>query len=289
MKEIVFNSMDELATAADQLDRCVRIESSFKHPATGLQTNDPRRRDIVNLHTGTRSAVVSSIYHEYQHYDVVSKVAETLNHAKVEAHGSIYDAGDRMALAIFFDNIEALKDPTSDKGIKIGALFRNSYNRQNSVTGAGYFMRLECLNQMYFGSMVKELKFSERHTGSIVHELPSSIQDFTDNLLMMSKFIGKAIENSATIQVKFETRDQKLLTMQSLVDHVKWGEKVSERLDTLTPTKWDIYNALTEVTSHESMGETARAKLEKLSEKVLAPTYKVIPSVLVQTPARQVA
>ena len=282
--------MTELATAADQLDRCVRTESSFKHPVSGIQVNDPKRRDIVNLKTNARSAVVSSIYHEYQHYDVVAKVAETLNHAKVEAHGSIYDAGDRMALAIFFDNIQALKDPTSDKGIKVGAMFRNSYNKQNSVTGAGYFMRLECLNNMYFGNMVKELKFSERHTGSIVNELPHSIQEFTDNLLMMTKFISKAIDTSATIKVSFETRDQKLQTMQSLVEHAKWGEKVNEQIDSLNPTKWDIYNALTQVASHETMGETVRSKLEKLSEKVLAPNYKIIPSVLVQAPVvRQVA
>jgi uncharacterized coiled-coil protein SlyX len=143
---------------------------------------------------------------------------------------------------------------------------------------------------MYFGNMVRELRFSERHTGSIVNELPHSIQEFTDNLLMMTKFIAKAIDTSATINVKFETRDQRLQTMQSLVEHAKIGEKVNDQLQTLNPTKWEIYNALTAVASHETMGETARTKLERLSEKVLAPNYKVIPSVLVEAPVpRQVA
>jgi hypothetical protein len=188
--------------------------------------------------------------------------------------------------ACFFDNIEAIKDPTSKKGIKIGAMFKNSYNKQNSVTGSGYFMRIECLNQMYFGNLIQELKFSERHTGSIVHELPMSIQAFTDNLLMRSKLVAKSIQVAAGVPVTFETREQRLQTMIALVDHQKVGELIDKRIsdaqkgEGLELTKWDVYNAITASATHDSMALGVRERIERTSEKVLGADYHIFPAVL---------
>ena len=280
MEEHKFNNMVELASIADSLDRCQRVDSTFESPLTHERVNDTKRRDIINLSTGQRSAVVSNVYHEYQHADVISEVAASLNKAQIEGHGFVYDAGDRIMAAIFFDNIEALKDPRSEKGIKIGAMFKNSYNKQNSVTGSGYFMRLECLNQMYFGNLIHELKFSERHTGSIVEALPISISDFTDNLLMRSKLVASSIKIANEVVVEFNNREQRLQTMIAMVDHAKVGELIEGQLKTLEPTKWDVYNAITAVTTHERMGDGVRERIQKVSERILSPTYTIIPAIV---------
>lgn len=280
MEEHKFTDFEGLAHIANSLDQCRREESWFKHPDTGAFVSDPEKRDIINLGTKKRAAVVSKIYHEYQHRDVIAEVAASFVKAGLKGHGYVYDKGDRIMAACFFDNIQPIEDPTSKKGIKIGAVFKNSYNKANSVTGAGYFMRLECLNQMYFSNMIHELKFSERHTGSIVQELPHSIQEFTDKLLIRSKLVAQSIKVAATVPVVFNTREQRLATMVSLVDHNKVGEKIEAQLTTLEPTKWDIYNAITAVATHERMGDTVRERIEKVSEKVLSPMYTVIPAVL---------
>lgn len=282
MEEHNFSNVVELGKIADSLDMCQRVESWYKSPGQDLFKTDPKRRDIINLTSGERAAVVSSIYHEYQHKDVITEVSKSFQKAQIEGHGTVYDMGDRIMTAIFFDNVQMIKDPSSDKGIKIGAMFRNSYNKQNSVTGAGYFMRIACLNQMYFGNMIQELKFSERHTGSIVDALPASIAQFTDNLLMRSKFVGEAATIAAGVKVPFSTRDQRLQTMIALLDHNKVGEMVEAKLETLEPTKWDIYNAITAVTTHERMADGVRERMQKLSEKVLAPNYTIIPAILVK-------
>jgi hypothetical protein len=281
MEEHKFASFKELGEIAGTLDSCRREPSWFKNTGTGTFEQDPKRRDIMNLDTGLRAAVVSDRYHEYQHRDVIQEIANSFNHAKIEGHGYVYDNGDRIMCAAFFDNITAIKDPTSDKGIKVGAMFKNSYNKANSVTGSGYFMRIACLNQMYFGNLIHELKFSERHTGSIIQELPKSIQEFTDNLLIRSKLVAKNIEIAATVNVSFKTREQRLQTLQTLVDHTKIGEKIDDQLKGLEVTKWDIYNAITAVTSHERMGDTIKDKIERTSEKVLSASYTIIPAVLV--------
>lgn len=280
MEEHKFTDFKGLAEIANNLDQCRREESWFKHPDTGVFVPDPEKRDIINLGTKKRAAVVSKIYHEYQHRDVIAEVAASFVKAGIEGHGYVYDNRDRIMAACFFDNIKPIEDPTSKKGIKIGAVFKNSYNKANSVTGAGYFMRLECLNQMYFSNMIHELKFSERHTGSIVQELPNSIQEFTDNLLIRSKLVATSVKLAATVPVVFNTREQRLATMVALVDHNKVGEKIEAQLTTLEPTKWDIYNAITAVATHERMGETVRERIEKVSEKVLSANYTVIPAVL---------
>lgn len=282
MEEHIFSNIKELGNVADNLDMCRRTESWYKDIETGELKSDPKRRDIVNLHTRERAAVVSSVYHEYQHKDVLTELSHSFGKAQIEGHGTVYDMGDRIMTAIFFDNVKYIKDPTSDKGIQIGAMFRNSYNKQNSVTGVGYFMRIACLNQMYLANMIDELKFSERHTGSIVDALPASIARFTDNLLMRSKFVGDAAQIASEVTVTFSNRDQRLQTMIAMLDHTKVGEMVEAKLETLEPTKWDIYNAITAVTTHERMADGVRERMQKLSEKVLNPNYTVIPAILVK-------
>lgn len=280
MIEHKFSNFQELAAIADSLDMCRREESWFKNAQTGVFQPDSKRRDIINLTTGNRAAVVSNIYHEYQHRDVITEVARSFAKAQIEGHGFVYDVGDRIMAACFFDNIEAIKDPRSDKGIKIGAMFKNSYNKQNSVTGSGYFMRMECLNQMYFGNLIQELKFSERHTGSIVEALPVEISRFTDNLLMRSKLVAQSIKVANEVEVHFSNREQRLQTMIALVDHNKVGELIENHIKTLEPTKWDIYNAITEVTTHERMADGVRERMQKISERVLSPAFTIIPAVL---------
>jgi hypothetical protein len=285
MEQHKFSNMKELGNIAENLDRCRRQDSVY-HDLSGKVVVDPSRKDIVNLRTGGRSAVVSKVYHEYQHGDVIEKVAGSFGKAGIEGHGYVYNAGDRIIAAVFFDNIEAIKDPASSKGIKLGAMFKNSYNKQNSVTGAGYFLRLECLNQMYFGNMIRELKFSERHTGSIVEALPHEIDNFTDNLLMRSKLVAKAVKLAAEVPVTFNNKEQRLQTMIALVDHQKVGKQIDERIDRdikgegLELDKWKIYNAITAVATHESMAMGVRERVEKLSEKVLSPDYHIFPAVL---------
>lgn len=282
MEEHIFNDIKELGSIADNLDMCRRTDSIYRTIGTDEIKNDPKRRDIINLTTNERSAVVSSVYHEYQHKDVITEVSQSFQKAKIEGHGTVYDMGDRIMTAIFFDNVQYIKDPNSDKGIQIGAMFRNSYNKQNSVTGVGYFMRIKCLNQMYLANMIDELKFSERHTGSIIDALPASIARFTDNLLMRSKFVGEAAAIANSVTVTFANRDQRLQTMIAMLDHNKVGEMVEAKLETLEPTKWDIYNAITAVTTHERMADGVRERMQKLSEKVLNPNYTVIPAILVK-------
>lgn len=283
MQEHKFSNFGQLAKIASQLDDCVRQPSVFKN-LEGTVVDDPARRDIVNMRTGQRSAVVSRVYQEYQHRDVIAQVAESFQKAKIEGHGYVYDNGDRIMAACFFDNIEAIKDPNSNKGIKIGAMFKNSYNKQNSVTGSGYFLRIECLNQMYFGNMIRELRFSERHTGSIIHELPHAIQDFTDNLLMRSKLVAKSVKIAAEVPVNFYNREQRLQTMIALVEHQKVGTLIDERLEKaggeLELTKWDVYNAITAAATHDSMAQGVRERIEHVSEKVLGADYHIFPAVL---------
>ena len=281
METLVFKDFKELGTVADELDVCKRTESWFKRPDGSFQ-DDPKRRDIINLNTGWRSAVVSDIYHEYQHKDVVTRVAEHMQKAQLTGHGKIYNYGDTMKLEILFDNIALIHDPQGKgKGIAPGVVFRNSYNKANSVTGYGYFLRLICTNGMTMRQIIPELRFSERHTLSIVEKLPSAIESFTVGLLSRSKLIETTIKIASEVKVPFSNREQRLQTIVALVDHNKVGEMIEKNLTSLEPTKWDIYNAITQVLSHERVGETVKEKIEKVSEKILSPSYTVIPAVMV--------
>jgi hypothetical protein len=165
-------------------------------------------------------------------------------------------------------------------------MFKNSYNKMNSVTGSGYFLRMECLNQMHFGNLIKEMKFSERHTGGIIEALPQSISDFTDALVLRSKLVATQCKIAAEVPVKFTDREQRLQTMQALVAHPKVGAVIDAHLEklnsSLTVTKWDVYNSITEVTSHERMGDTVREKIDKFSERLLSPDYTIIPSLVMR-------
>lgn len=285
----VFGSLKELGDLAESLDVCKRQPSVYLDPHTQKYEVDESRMDIVNLRSADRSAVVSNYYKEYQHKDVINHLSGTLNKAQLQAHGTLYNYGDRIRVNLFFDNVKGIRDPTNPddtdklnpRGITIGARFKNSYNKQNSVTGSGFFMRVACTNGMVVRNMIPELSFSERHTKSIVTELPMSIQRFTDNLLARAKFVGEAIELAAQTRVKFSTREQRLQTIVAMVEHSKVGELIEAQLTSLEPTKWDIYNAVTYVTSHERMGETVRDRVENFSERILRKSYTIVPAVVV--------
>jgi hypothetical protein len=282
MESLEFKDLAGLGTLAESLDKCRLEESWYKNTKTSAFESDKSRRDILNLNSGKRAAVVSNIYHEYQHADVVHKVVDSLTKAQLVAHGHIYDNGDTIKIQLLFDNISFIKDPAGKgKGIQPGAIFRNSYNKQNSVTGSGYFMRVICTNGMVMRQLIPELKFSERHTLSIVEKLPSAIESFTTGLLSRSKLIETTIKIASEVKVPFSNREQRLQTIVALVDHNKVGEMIEKNLTSLEPTKWDIYNAITQVLSHERVGETVKEKIEKVSEKILSPSYTVIPAVMV--------
>lgn len=281
MESLEFKDLAGLSTLAESLDKCRREESWYKNTKTSAFESDPKRRDILNLHSGKRAAVVSDIYHEYQHADVVHKVVDSLTKAKLVSHGHIYDNGDTIKIQLLFDNITFIKDPAGKgKGIQPGAIFRNSYNKQNSVTGSGYFMRVICTNGMVMRQLIPELKFSERHTSSIVEKLPSAIDNFTTALLSKSKLIETSIDIASKVQVQFSNREQRLLTIVALVEHNKVGEMIEKELETLNPTKWDIYNAITKIATHERIGETVREHMERVSEKILSPAYTIMPMVV---------
>jgi hypothetical protein len=282
MESIKFSNFKELGEIASELDTCSREASFFRNPKNGAFENDPRRRDIINMNSLTRSAVVSDIYHEYQHKDVVDRVVQTMTKAQLQGHGHIYDNGDTIKIQILFDGIAFIKDPSGmGKGIQPGAIFRNSYNKANSVTGSGYFMRVICTNGMVMRQMIPELRFSERHTLSIIDKLPQAIENFTMGLLSRSKVIETTIDIASKVHVQFNTREQRLQTIAALVEHTKVGELIDAQLTTLNPTKWDIYNGITQVLSHERVGETVKERIEKVSERVLSPGYTVVPAVLV--------
>lgn len=282
MESIEFSTFKELSTIGESLDVCSREASFFRNPKNGAFENDPKRRDILNLNTLKRAAVVSDIYHEYQHKDVVDRVVSTMNKAQLSGHGHVYDGGDTIKLQILFDGIAFVKDPTGmGKGIQPGVIFRNSYNKANSVTGSGYFMRVICTNGMTMRQMIPELRFSERHTLSIVDKLPEAINTFTTGLLSRVKVIETTIDIASKVEVKFSNREQRLQTIAALVEHTKVSELIDAQLTTLNPTKWDIYNGITQVLSHERVGETVKEKIEKVSEKILSPAYTIMPAVMV--------
>lgn len=55
---------------------------------------------------------------------------------------------------------------------------------------------------------------------------------------------------------------------------------IEKELETLNPTKWDIYNAITKIATHERIGETVREHMERVSEKILSPAYTIMPMVV---------
>lgn len=283
---IEFSTFKELGEMAGSLDKCLRTESHFKKSGVGAFVSDNKRRDIINLTTGDRTAVVSDIYQEYQHADVINHLVQSFTKAQLEGHGRLYDNGDTISVTLWFDNVKIIPDPNDYKyelnkqGILVGARFKNSYNKQNSVTGTGFMLRKACSNGMMVRAMIPELSFSERHTKSILTELPARVTDFIDNLLTRAHYVGEAAKAASEVTVAFATKEQRLQTMIALVDHKKVGELVEAQLDSLTPTKWDVYNAITAVASHEQMGETVRDKVERVSEKVLSQTYVIVPAVV---------
>lgn len=281
INRIQFGDLSELSDVAKSLDMCIRQDSWYKLPGENNTFEmDNSRKDIVNLNTGHRSAVVSNVYREYQHKDVIDKIVESMNEANIQAHGFVDNHGDRIGVELSFDNIKGIDDPVSKQGIQPGARFKNSYNKANSVVGNAYFLRLVCTNGMVARKLIPEMSFSERHTGSIVEALPRSIKYFVGQIITRSTFIGEMAQAASKVVVNFDSREQRLQTMVALLDHAKVGEMVDTRLKTLEPTKWDIYNALTEVTSHERIGESVKDRMERMSESILDKHYHVIPAVI---------
>lgn len=235
----------------------------------GIMTNTTKKRQCMST---------SMEYPVFDHKTAFGFAAAAVRKRGAGIHGHIETWADRAYLTGLFDEVK-LTDG-NDSFIEMGFHLTNAMDRKIAFSGDGYTMRLTCAN----GAMAKEILpgfvIHEWHTIDMEQRVPPVIEAFAYGLLARAGYLQRVINDAIAAKVIFETQESLEATMlmkyEGISDrHIK---QIVEQIKTLEPSRWDIYNAASFYTSHNTkLSPDIRNKIDEASSKFLNMTQVIEP------------
>jgi len=130
--------------------------------------------------------------------------------------------------------------------------------------------------------MLPIMEINEKHTSFMDIRVPPMIHDFVDAFLKQTSYMQNVIDSCSNTRIVFETDEQKLETMKAHFvgiseRHVK---RINELVESLSPSRWDMFNATTYFTSHYPVSPIVRAEIDGFAERFLDMRYPFAPVII---------
>ena len=273
-----FGSVDEFGEMVQKLDdyRILPITAAYGEHAIGTT----RVRAMTNITHNRVTMAVGPKYPLFGHRQAFGYVFEDLKKRGAEVHGAITTLGDTVWARILFDGVEVMDE--TDKPVEMGIEFRNPMDKKTTFKGYGYTWRQTCSNGAGIRKILPGLEITEAHTADMQFRVPPMIYDFVERSMKHKQVFQGMVARAIGSKISFDTRAQLLATLTGvfpgIVDrHVKG---IAANVQTLEPTRWDLYNAATAYTSHHPVSPYVREEIDARAESFINPMFQIIPAIM---------
>jgi hypothetical protein len=251
---------------------------------------------IVNERTNQLARVASSGYKILQHPHYFAKVAEcckTANQTSIKGYVRQTNGGNSVTVRLVFNDL-FVEEPQKGMNIQVGAEFNNSYNFDYAARGAAYNLRISCTNQMVMRNLIKEWVFCRAHVAKSEEDLLDIVagktEEFFGELLTSQPKFKLAMENAIDTDVTFTDIRQIEALFKRMFEGKKHSENMADMVrriaqpvgNEFTISKWDLYNVVTDYTTHDveapKMFDTMQYRAEKniLINPIEVPTMEEV-------------
>lgn len=294
-------STDDILLHGQKLDEHVLIDSYFKKGEEFESA--PKHKFVWNIQKESIANSVSNSFQIIQHRDIFSTIHQAFTNLNLDLSGRLDDSGDLVKMDLTFNGQELIDD--NEKGIKLGVRIINSNNKKSSFRLEMFAFRLICQNGMSIGNIIPQVRECQVHFGKEKIQLESirlMTEKFVKNVINHSDKLQILVNNSMKDSIEWDIVKKIMETsigskkfMKSIAE--KLGIDVVEVLDKKTnrvkfeficdPSKkinrWDLYNAITNVISHDSqLKPTIQNKLEVSSRSILKNNFNELVKIYVR-------
>jgi hypothetical protein len=274
----VFSNVGELESILGGMDSYEVLPAVVYHEnflaglagKVGIMTNTTKKRHCMPT---------SMEYPVFDHKTAFGFVAAGVRKREgAGIHGTVETWQDRAYLTAMFDEIK-LTDG-NDSVVEMGFKLENAMDRKIAFRGDGYTERLVCSNGAKARNILPGFVIHEWHTSDMTRRVPPVIEVFMNGLLSKAGYLQEAINTAMASKVVFETQESLELTMLATYDgisdrHVK---KIVEQIESLSPSRWDMYNAASFYTSHNmKLSPDVRNNIDDISSKFLSLSNAITP------------
>ncbi|MHA1685223.1 MAG: DUF932 domain-containing protein [Candidatus Heimdallarchaeaceae archaeon] len=257
-----FEDVDQLWEIIHNLDRAEERQVLIQTPE-GVKAVRSYKA-IWNIDSNSLEAITSDRYSLLQHYEAFEPVVKSLKMSKVVAKGEVINGGGRVWINILFDEVIR---PADKEEIAIGIRVMNSYDRTASLQAAPYGLRLVCQNGMFLRSVLG-IRTAQLHVGTLHPE-----RLFIN---LIEKTIKAKVRLSELTEIAMREILKEEMLEKILTEEIHFGKRRTElilekvkKID--NPTKWDLYNIITQHLTHEAqnISENRREYFGSLATQVL--------------------
>ena len=269
-----FKNLDEFGAIIQTLDDYSSIPVSMD--LGDRRVSSERVHVMVNTTQNRITMPVGSKYPVFDHKTALGYVEKELVTRNIPVHGFVDVVGDRTYTRILFDGVTA-KD--ADSKVEIGISFENPMDRKTRFRGYGYTFRQICSNGAGITNALPIMEINERHTADMEIRVPPMIHDFVQASLGQSTHMQNLIDVASTTKITFESKEQVLETLKFHFDGVteRHIKRIADQIDSLEPTRWDVFNASNYMTSHYPVSPDVRSVIDKRAELLLDVRFPVNP------------
>jgi hypothetical protein len=242
----------------------------------GREIQTDRVHGMVNITQSRITMAVSKDYPVFGHKDALGYVYKELDKGKINVHGFIDTVGDRTYSRILFDDINVAD---ADSKVDLGMSFENPMDKKTRFKGYGYTWRQICSNGAGIKKMLPIMEINEKHTRNMEIVVPPKIHDFVVAVLGQSNHMQHLIDASMKETVKFETPEQLLQTLEAIFNGIteRHVRRIASRMDSLEPTRWDMFNACNFYTSHSAVTPDVRSEIDRIAEMFIDVNVPIVP------------
>jgi len=230
----------------------------------------PRFKAIVSKQTNKVLAVVSQRYSIVQSQDVLANVVSALGKLGIsEVSGTLVEQNGRTYAKIFLPNY--VSEGMGEKDIQVGILLVNSYDATKAISLIGYAGRLVCSNGMILDKIFG-VKMVRKHVGHVHLRIEEAVMEIVRNIVEKSPYLAELIQKAKKdFYEDFKAMD---IELKALGFGESVREKILMRLEYSANkySRWDLYNAITNLYSRKRISENGQiASLKKAEQLLVAP------------------
>jgi len=276
-KRDAFKNLSEFGAIIENLDDYKSLPIRTNVMGVDVSTEDIH--GMVNVTHNRITMTVGKRYPVFGHREALGYVEKELRNRDCKVHGFIDTVGDRTFSRILFDGL-LCKDAESN--VELGISFENPMDRKTRFKGYGYTFRQTCSNGAGIKKMLPIMEINERHTSDMAIRVPPMIHDFVGQSLEQTNHMQGIIDNSMNVHIHFNDEEQKYETLKVHFDGVveRHIKRIAEHVDSLNPSRWDLFNASNFVTSHYSVAPDVRSEIDRKAELFINPTFIINPVIV---------
>ena len=271
-----FQNIEEFKNLVESQDdyRLLPITTEY----AGRDIHSARVFGMTNITRNRVTMACGPKYPVFGHREALGYVATDIERQGVGIHGGITTLGDITWTHILFDGITAKDD--EGKNVEMGVEFVNPMDKKTKFKGHAYTWRQTCSNGAGHKRLFPGLEINESHTVNMSIVVPPIIHDFIDQSLKQTDHMQKMIDGSMKEKVSFNSRAQVVATLSGIFGGItdRHIRGIAANVESLDPTRWDLFNATNGYTSHHAISPVVRELIDERAETFIDMTQRIVPA-----------